>query len=85
MIVKVTALLSLALEIIILEDKFDDAKVDSAPSMVKLPALPRVSASTSPSASATTEFKPFTKRAINIFRRTVKPSFDPIAFWTFYY
>ena len=64
-IVKVTVLLSLALEIIIVEDKFDDAKVDCAPSMVKLPAVPRVSASTNPSESATTEFKPLTKRAVD--------------------
>ena len=38
--------------------KFDHAVLDRAPSIVKFPALPRVSLSTKPSLSAVTEVNP---------------------------
>ena len=63
-IVKVTEELLFELEIVTVDFKFEAATVDKAPSIVKLPELPRVSLSTQPSLSAVTEFNPFIVQAL---------------------
>ena len=65
MIVKTFDALLLELEIVITEDRLDPATVDNAPSIVKLPDPDNVSASTKPSVSLATEFKPFIINAVD--------------------
>mgnify|MGYP000477294058 CR=1 FL=1 len=65
LIVNVTEALLDELDILTVDFKFDDAVLDRAPSIVKFPALPRVSLSTKPSLSAVTEVNPLMINEVN--------------------